>query len=153
MTQHLVLASIENAAFGLPLSGLIQQTANSIFFFFITKKTGFDISCNRKRDLTFHAIENGIWHFMQCSETICIKCQILFSWKNEKNIPKCLLKILPRVLSVKVCTNRSGMSLCMAKPITKLVRRDGSACTLWTCTSLAWSEPLLIVFTSNSLWV
>ena len=32
-----------------------------------------------------------------------MKCQILFSGKNKKNISKCrLLKILPRVLSVKV---------------------------------------------------
>ena len=35
-------------------------------------------------------------------ETICMKCQILFSGKNKKNISKwCLLKILPRVLRVK----------------------------------------------------
>ena len=34
--------------------------------------------------------------------SICMKCQILFSGKNKKNISKCrLLKILPRVLSVK----------------------------------------------------
>ena len=32
-----------------------------------------------------------------------MKCQILFSEKNKKNISKCrLLKILPRVLSVKL---------------------------------------------------
>ena len=32
-----------------------------------------------------------------------MKCQILFSGKNKKNISKCLLlKILPRVLSVKM---------------------------------------------------
>ena len=32
-----------------------------------------------------------------------MKCHILFSEKNKKNISKCrLLKILPRVLSVKV---------------------------------------------------
>ena len=32
-----------------------------------------------------------------------MKCQILFSGKNKKNISKCrLLKILPRGLSVKV---------------------------------------------------
>ena len=30
-----------------------------------------------------------------------MKCQILFSGKNKKNISKCLLKILPGVLSVK----------------------------------------------------
>ena len=32
-----------------------------------------------------------------------MKCQILFSGKNKKNISKCrLLKILPRVLSVNL---------------------------------------------------
>ena len=45
-----------------------------------------------------------------------MKCQSLFSWKIEKNISKChLLKILPRVLSIKVCINNSRMSLCIAK--------------------------------------
>ena len=35
-------------------------------------------------------------------ETICMKCQMLFSGKNKKNISKChLLKILPRVLDAK----------------------------------------------------
>ena len=34
-----------------------------------------------------------------------MKCQILFSGKNKKNISKCrLLKILPRVLSVNYYT-------------------------------------------------
>ena len=80
------------------------------FFLFITKKTEFDVSCSGDN---LHEV------------------QIMFSWKNEKNISKCrLLKIVPRVLSVKVCTNNSHMSLCMAKPTIKLVRRDGSACTL-----------------------
>ena len=33
-----------------------------------------------------------------------MKCHILFSGKNKKSISKCrLLKILPRVLSVKEC--------------------------------------------------
>ena len=102
------------------LSGLIQQATDwirfSFFFLFITKKTEFDISCSGDN---------------------LNEVQILFSWKNEKNISKCrLLKIVPRVLSVKVCTNNSRMSLCMAKPTIKLVRRDGSACTLWDCTSV-----------------
>ena len=35
-----------------------------------------------------------------------MKCHILFSEKNKKNISKCLLlKILPRVLSVKIVLN------------------------------------------------
>ena len=42
----------------------------------------------RKQDLTF--------------PVSCMKCQILFSEKNKKNISKyCLLKILPKVLSAK----------------------------------------------------
>ena len=137
---------IKHQTSGLPLSGLIQQTifVDDIFvIIFFTKKTGFDISCNRKLDLTFHAME-----------TICMKCQILFSRKNEKNISKCpLLKILPRVLSFKVCTIKSRMSLCMAKPTIKLVQRNRSVCTLWVCTSVVWSEPSLIVCTSYNLWV
>ena len=36
-------------------------------------------------------------------------CQILFSGKSKKKISKCrLLKILPRVLSVKRCSNTLG---------------------------------------------
>ena len=34
-------------------------------------------------------------------ETICMKCQNLFSWELKKNILKChLLKFLPRVLII-----------------------------------------------------
>ena len=37
-----------------------------------------------------------------------MKCQILFSGKNKKNISKCrLLKILPRVLSVKTLSPKN----------------------------------------------
>ena len=113
--SHLVLAGIE-----LSLSGLIQQTTKkkkkkSLFTFFITKKTGFDI----------HAME-----------TICMKCKSCFLGRM-RNISKCcLLKILPRVLGVMVCTNKSRIGLCIAKPTIKLVRRDGSACTLSACTSV-----------------
>ena len=39
-----------------------------------------------------------------------MKCHILFSEKNKKNISKCrLLKILPRVLSVKLLVHVSKM--------------------------------------------
>ena len=41
-----------------------------------------------------------------------MKCQILFSGKNKKNISKCrLLKILPRVLSVKHISKTIRISL------------------------------------------
>ena len=100
-TQYLVLADIE-----LPLSaGLIQQTTNKKLFVLL-----FDISCNGDN-----------LHEMQ----------ILFSWTNEKNISKCrLLKTLPRTLSVMVCTNKSRMGLCMAKPIITCTKRRISLHTL-----------------------
>ena len=105
-TQHLVLAGIE-----VPLSGLIQQTTKQEKknICFITKKTGFDISCNGDN----------------LHET-----QILFSWKNDKNISKCLLKTLPRMLSVIVCRNKSCMGLCMVKPIITCTKRRISLHTL-----------------------
>ena len=56
-TQHLVLAGIE-----LTIFWAINSEDDIHFFFFITKKTGFDISCNGDN----------------LHET-----QILFSWKNE----------------------------------------------------------------------
>ena len=46
-----------------------------------------------------------------------MKCHILFSGKKRKNISKCrLLKILPRVLSVKVNAVSSGYVLNNAEP-------------------------------------
>ena len=42
------------------------------------------------------------WDLMFLMQIMCIKCQILFSRKNKKNISKChLLNVLPRVLSIK----------------------------------------------------
>ena len=76
--------------------------------------------------------ENRIWHFMQivslgdslhemsnpAKETVCMKCQILFSGKNKKNISKCrLLKILPRVLSVKICICCLRLKTCSSKTL------------------------------------
>ena len=53
----------------LPLSGLIQQTTNWWYFSYFSQKTGFDIVSK-----------------LSPLETICMKCQILFSGKNQKNI-------------------------------------------------------------------
>ena len=51
------------------------------YFSYFSQKTAFDIS-----------------RILSPMETICMKCQILFSGKNKKNISVCrLLKILPRV--------------------------------------------------------
>ena len=86
-------------------SGSIKKS----LFVFITKKTGFDISCNGDN-----------LHEMQ----------ILFSWKNDKNISKCLLKTLPRMLSFMVCRNKSRMGLCMVKPIISCTKRQISLHTL-----------------------
>ena len=61
----------------------------------ISIKIGLDISCKLSQGKN----KNNILKW----ETVCMKCQILFSWENKKNILKCkcLLKILPRVLSIK----------------------------------------------------
>ena len=51
--------------------------------------------------------ENKIWHFMQLSpkETICMKCHMLFSGKNKKNIINLSIKLsaenVQRVVKVK----------------------------------------------------
>ena len=43
-----------------------------------------------------------------------MKCHILFSGKNKKNISKYrLLKILPRVLSVNICSYGCGLLIKM----------------------------------------
>ena len=57
-----------------------------VIFSYFSQKTGFDISCESSP-----------------KETICMKCQNLFSGekKKKKNSVCRLLKILPRVLSVK----------------------------------------------------
>ena len=39
------------------------------YFSYFSQKTGFDTSCK-----------------LSSKETICMMCQILFSWKNKKNI-------------------------------------------------------------------
>ena len=83
-----------------------------IKFFLFFQKTGFGISCK-----------------LSPLETICMKCQILFSWKNKKNISKCrLLKILPRVPPVVVSADCSKVvlllqffSLCMPVIATAIV--------------------------------
>ena len=55
------------------LSGLIQQMTNWYLSQFY-QKSGYDSSCK-----------------LSPLETICMKCQILFSWKNKKNISNCRL--------------------------------------------------------------
>ena len=64
-------------------------------FSYFSQKAGFDISC--KSSLL---------------ETIYMKCQILFSGENKKNISKCLLKFLPRVLSINV--EKCSFEMCSA---------------------------------------
>ena len=68
------------------LSGHIQQMTSWWHFSYFSQKTEFDISCK-----------------LSPLETICMKCQILFSGKNRKNVSKYhLLKILPIVLSIHI---------------------------------------------------
>ena len=66
----------------------------------LTVTTFWANSANDKFKIFFLFLrENRFWHFM---ETICLKCQNLFSGKTKKNIWKChLLNFLPRLLSVK----------------------------------------------------
>ena len=72
----------------LPLPGLAQQKTNRWYFSYFCQEIGIGIS----------------WKLSPL-ETICMKCQILFPGKNKKNILKChLMKILPRVLSVNLCS-------------------------------------------------
>ena len=60
---------------------------DKLILFLIFSGNRFDISCK-----------------LSAMETICMKGQSLFSGKNKKNISACrLLKILPRVLSIKDC--------------------------------------------------
>ena len=67
----------------LTFATLLANSADDNFIF--AQKTGFDIACK-----------------LSPLETICMKCQILFSWKNKKNMSIfCLLKLLPRMLSIK----------------------------------------------------
>ena len=56
----------------------------------------------RKQNSIFHA--NCLYlSKLSLFETICMKCQNLFSGKNKKNISKChLLKSLPRLLCIKL---------------------------------------------------
>ena len=56
-----------------------------------------------------------------------MKCHILFSEKNKKNISKCrLLKILPRVLSIKMSVRSVyNYSRCVFLMINKKVIRSG----------------------------
>ena len=68
--------------------GQIQQTTNWLYFASFSQKIGFDISCK-----------------------VCIKCKILFSWKNKKTISKCcLLKFLPSMQSANTCPRCSNTS-------------------------------------------
>ena len=95
------IGKISNAKSYIVLSGANSQVSVNLFhslgnfsrrqiddvFLFVFQKTRFNIPCK--------------WSPM---EAICMKCQILLSGKNKKNVSICrLLKDLSRVLSVKHC--------------------------------------------------
>ena len=54
------------------------------YFSYFSQKTGFDISCK-----------------LSPIKTICMKCQILFSGKNKKNINLSSAELAKRVVKVK----------------------------------------------------
>ena len=81
---------VKNKCFLVPLAftTLLANSADdkfvTVFLFF--KKTGFDILCK-----------------LSPMETVCMKCQLLFSGKKRKIISICRLqKILPRNLSISL---------------------------------------------------
>ena len=53
-------------------------------FSYFSQETGVDISCK-----------------LSPMETICMKCQILFSWKNKKNINLSFAEFVQTVVKVK----------------------------------------------------
>ena len=81
-----------------------------------------------------------------------MKCHILFSEKNKKNISKCrLLKILPRVLSVKTIAVVYDLQMIQhtTKPAIRLVRPAKAQISLRIRAAL--SESLLIACILYSL--
>ena len=82
IASHLQLILPGLQRINLILSTLWPKSADNksmIFLSNFSKKTGSDISCKSSP-----------------SETICMKCQLLFSGKNKKTISKyCLLKFYP----------------------------------------------------------
>ena len=65
---------------------MVKVSADDIleYFSYFSQKTTFDISCK-----------------LSTVKTICMKCQILFSWKNKKNINLSSAKLDQRVVKVK----------------------------------------------------
>ena len=76
-------------------------------YYFLIFATLWANSADNKPVIVFLFFLEQVWHFMQIvsiGDTICMKCQILFSGKirKKKNISKCCLqKNLSRVLSIK----------------------------------------------------
>ena len=72
----------------------------------------------RKQDLTIHTNSH--------QETICMRCQILFSRKNKKNLSKChLLKFLPTMQSVEVAYANEYSYMCLAETVPGIRVRFG----------------------------
>ena len=82
----------------LTFSMLLADSADDklmTFFLILCVKIGFDILCK-----------------LSPKETICMKCQILFSRKNKKNISKChLLLFVPSMWSIKATSHPRHMDI------------------------------------------
>ena len=67
----------------------IRQRFEVFFLIFFSQKTGFDISCKLSPKKTGFDIQCKL-----SKDTICMKCQILFSGKKEEkwNVKSCFLK-------------------------------------------------------------
>ena len=82
-----------------------------------------------------------------------MKCQILFSGKNKKNISKCrLLKILPRVLSVKKLPCQKTLTEYLCSCVRVNVKYLGVLSdTFLSRTFLAFSSGLFNLFTQDHI--
>ena len=128
----MVLAGIE-----LPLSGLIQQTTKKKRKKKKEKKKNrYFFLLPRKQDLTFMQWRQFEW-----------TANLVFLEEWEKYFKMSSVENFSQTQALWFAqTNRAWV--CAWRNLRCHVRRDGSARTLWACTSVLWSEPSLIVCTS-----
>ena len=94
--MHCVFALLDTAVTLLTFTTLWADSADDTlmifyFFFLISHKIDFDISCK-----------------LFSQETVCKKSQSLFLGKNKKNISKCRMLFFTQMLSVYVQTKQKS---------------------------------------------
>ena len=92
----------------LPRYNIVKLTFDPTLIFNLYRSLG--LSSRRQIDGSFYFSQHLTFRANCLHETVCMKCQILFSGKNTKNISKCRpLKTLYRVLSVKDACSKRGI--------------------------------------------